>query len=518
MGAGFSEEELVQSGLAKYSKNGRLYDAFSDRIMFPIHNQVGEIVGFGGRRIDRPGETSDQAKERGGPKYLNTEDTVIFRKGELVFGLYHPAQAQAREASLGPRVGLEGYFDVIATARAAEALPLEQRPVAGAPMGTALTKDQLTALRGIQEGKPRTHLMFSDNDPAGRRALLKSWDMLLTTPGTTEVTSANDVKDAADLWEAGVAAGTGGAEPVLRVLDQRQPLLEAAVEAQLMAFATDSERANHAFDAGAFNARSRAAATQAAQLITAETQYRAPQDARELQAAALTWAKRLHQSWQLPGHLVAPAVLLGPGNHDEDHQNAVYQQALDVLAADPDGYFTDDQHVRSRQSAIFADEAEPATTPAAPATTGATGAGHWPVGTNRPAVSAATATAPQGGPLAFAMSLQSPPPEAAPTELTDRNAGAYSLYVAVHDRLGQHAIEEESPGHVAQPLSLGSVHGIALATSGADQQTDDPSIVVWLGTDALRLSYQRFTAMTPPNFSLPSNGVQPPRPEKSARR
>ncbi|MFE4304757.1 toprim domain-containing protein [Streptomyces sp. NPDC056891] len=500
MGAGFSEEELVQSGLAKYSKNGRLYDAFSDRIMFPIHNQVGEIVGFGGRRIDRPGETSDQAKERGGPKYLNTEDTVIFRKGELVFGLYHPAQAQAREASLGPRVGLEGYFDVIATARAAEALPLEQRPVAGAPMGTALTKDQLTALRGIQEGKPRTHLMFSDNDPAGRRALLKSWDMLLTTPGTTEVTSANDVKDAADLWEAGVAAGTGGAEPVLRVLDQRQPLLEAAVEAQLMVFATDSERANHAFDAGAFNARSRAAATQAAQLITAETQYRAPQDARELQAAALTWAKRLHQSWQLPGHLVAPAVLLGPGNHDEDHQNAVYQQALDVLAADPDGYFTDDQHVRSRQSAIFADEDEPATAPAAPATTGATGAGHWPVGTNRPGVPTATATALKGGPLAFAVSLQSPPPEAAPTELTDRNAGAYSLYVAVHDRLGQHAIEEESPGHVAQPLSLGSVHGIALATSGADQQTDDPSIVVWLGTDALRLSYQRFTAMTPPEF------------------
>ncbi|MFE8941045.1 toprim domain-containing protein [Streptomyces sp. NPDC007872] len=498
MNAGFSEEELVQSGLAKYSQNGRLYDAFSDRIMFPIHNQVGEIVGFGGRRVDRPGESSDEAKDRGGPKYLNTEDTAIFRKGELVFGLYHPAQAETREASNGPRVGLEGYFDVIAMARAAESLPLEQRPVAGAPMGTALTKDQLMALRGIREGKPRTHVLFGDNDPAGRRALLKSWDMLLTTPGTTEVTSASDVKDAADLWEAGVAAGTGGAEPVLRVLDQRQPLLEAAVEAQLMVFATDNEQASHVFDGGAFDARSRAAATQAAQLITADIQDRAPQDARERQAAALTWAKRLHQSWQLPGHLIATAVLLGPGDHDVDHQNAVYQEALDVLAADPDGYFADDQHVRSRQSAIFADEAdEPATTPSAPATSGSTGAGHWPAGT-KPGVP--TATAAEGGPLPFAMSLHSPRSGAGPAELTDRNAGAYSLYVAVYDRLGQHAIEEESPGHLAQPLALGSLHGVDLATSGADQQAEDPSIVVWLGTESLRLSYKRFTAMTPLEF------------------
>ncbi|MFE2850132.1 toprim domain-containing protein [Streptomyces lavendulae] len=497
MGAGFSEEEVVQAGLAKYSQYGLLYDAFSDRIVFPIHNWESRIVGFGGRRIDRPGETSEEAEERGGPKYLNTEETAIFRKGELVFGLYHPAQTQAREASLGPRVGLEGYFDVIATARAGEAVPLQQRPVAGAPMGTALTKEQLTALRGIQEGKPHTHVMFTDNDPAGRRALLKSWNMLLTTPGTTEVTSANDVKDAADLWEAGVAAGTGGAEPVLRVLDQRQPLLEAAVEAQLMDFATDSERANHAFDAGAFNARSRAAAMEAADLITAETQYRAPQDALERQAAALTWAKRLHQSWQLPGHLVATAVLLGPGNHDVDHRNAAYQQALDVLAADPDGYFADDQHVRSRQSAIADEASEPATTPAAPATSRPTGTGHWPAGT-KPGVP--TATAVEGVPLPFAMSLHRPLPEAAPAELTDRNAGAYSLYVAVHDRLGQHAIEEESPGHLAQPLALGSMHGIALATSGADQQAEDPSIVVWLGRESLRLSYQRFTAMTPLEF------------------
>ncbi|MEV6676369.1 hypothetical protein AB0N09_05790 [Streptomyces erythrochromogenes] len=502
MRAGFSEDELVQSGLAKRSKRGTLYDAFADRVMFPIHNQVGEIVGFGGRRIDRPGESGSQSQERGGPKYINTGETAIFRKGELVFGLYHPAQAEARQAGIGPRVGLEGYLDVIAMARAAEARPLEQRPVAGAPMGTALTKDQLSALRGIQDGTPRTHVLFSDNDASGQRVLLDNWDLLLTTPGATEVTRAEDVKDAADLWEAGVTSGAGGAEPVLRVLDQRQPLLDAAVEAQLMDFADATERANHTFNSGALNARSRAAAAQAARLIHAESQHRAPQDAQELQRAALTWAKRLHQSWQLPGYLVATAVLLGPGNHDDDHHNAIYEQALDLLAADHDGYFADDQHVRSRNSAILADEHQP-TEPTAPGTSpiaGATGTGRWPAGTSRPGAQAPATATQTGAPAAFTMSLPGPGPSATLTEITDRTAAAYGLHVAVYDRLGQHAIEDESPGQLAKPLPLGSLYGISLATSGADQRTEDPSIVVWLGTDSLRLSYRRFTAMTPAEF------------------
>ncbi|MEU9416042.1 hypothetical protein [Streptomyces sp. NPDC048272] len=501
--AGFSEDELVQSGLAKRSKWDTLYDAFADQIMFPIHNQVGEIVGFGGRRIDRPGETDSQARERGGPKYINTRDTAIFRKRELVFGLYHPAQAEARQASIGPWVGLEGYLDVIAMARAAEARPLEQRPIAGAPMGTALTEDQLSALRGIRDGTPRTHVLFSDNDPSGQRVLLDNWDLLLTTAGTTEVTRAEDVKDAADLWEGGVTSGSGGAEPVLRALDQRKPLLDAAVEAQLMGFADAVERANHTFDTGARTARSRAAATQAARLIHAEAQHRAPQDARELQRAALTWAKRLHKDWKLPGHLVATAVLLGPGTHNDDHRNAVYEEALDVLAADPDHYFADDQHVRSRSSAIVDDEPQPtaAAFPSTPPTAGTIGTGRWPAGTNRPghqAPAAATAT-PTGGPAAFTMSL-SGPDSATSNKINERTAAAYALHTAVHERLERHMIEDESPGQLATPLPLGSLYGIPLATSGADQRTDDPSIVVWLGTDSLRLTEERFTVMTPVEF------------------
>ncbi|MFC9266314.1 toprim domain-containing protein [Streptomyces zhihengii] len=500
--AGFSEDDIVESGLAKRSSKGTLYDAFADRIMFPIHNQAGEVVGFGGRRIDRPGETDSQSRDRGGPKYLNTRETAIFRKGELVFGLYHPAQAEALQASIGPRVGVEGYLDVIATARAAETRPLEQRPVAGAPMGTALTEAQLSALRGIQDGTPHTHLLFSDNDASGQRVLLKHWDLLLTTPGTTEVTRAADAKDAAALWEAGVMAGTGGAKSVLRALEQRQPLLDAAVEAQLMDFADATERAHHTFAAGAFNARSRAAAALAAHLIHADAQHRAPQDDHELQRAALTWAKRLHQSWQLPGHLIATAVLLGPGTHDDDHHNAVYEQALDLLAADPDAYFADDEYVLSRSSAILSAPHQP-TTPTArgsASTAGVTGTGQWPAGTNRPGAAVPASATRTVGPAAFTMSLQGPEPSATLTETTDRTAAAYSLHVAVYDRLGQHATEDESPGHLAKPLPLGSLHGIPLATSGADQRTEDPSIVVWLGSDSVRLSYGRFTAMTPTEF------------------
>jgi hypothetical protein len=125
---GFTEDELLQAGLAKRSSRGTLIDYFDDRIMFPIHDEHGDIVGFSGRRIDRPGETEEQAKERQNQKYFNTSnDAVLFSKGDLVFGLHHPAQAESLAGSSGPRVSVEGYLDVIAVARASATLPLEPR-------------------------------------------------------------------------------------------------------------------------------------------------------------------------------------------------------------------------------------------------------------------------------------------------------------------------------------------------------------------------------------------------------
>ncbi|MFF3957438.1 hypothetical protein ACFYY1_30130 [Streptomyces sp. NPDC001890] len=503
---GFTDEELLQAGLAKRSPRGTLYDPFRDRIMFAIHDEHGDIVGFSGRRIDRPGESEAQAKKRGGPKYYNTSNGALFSKGDLVFGLHHPAQAQALANSNGPRVSVEGYLDVIAVARAAATVPLDQRPVAGAPMGTAFTERQLTALRGLDTDNPRSHIAFLDADANGHKVLLDKWDLFVQAPGETTVTSASDAKDAAQLWEEGIKADGDGATPVLRVLEQHQPLLNAAVEAVLMKNADEAERTDHAFDAAKFFQRTQAIAAEAARYIHQTVQTQAPGNTAALEQAALDWAKRLEQEWSIPGHMTATAVLLGPGKHHEDYENEVYEQALDLLAADPEGYFANDPRVRSRQSAA---EPAPATAPATPDGTGPTAArpGQWPAGTRAsgPVTSTNTAAdkqAPAHGELKLRMVLPSPV-DGQPVEYTDRTTAAYALQIAVHERLGQHTAESPEPGRLPQPLKLGTVYGVDLSTSGDDQTSDDPTVVVWLGTsrnDSLRMSYSRFVELTAPEL------------------
>ncbi|MFE7777619.1 hypothetical protein ACFU5O_27715 [Streptomyces sp. NPDC057445] len=516
---GYTEDEILHSGLAKRSSIGSLIDEFDDRVMFPIHDEHGDIVGFGGRRIDRPGETDDQAWGRGGPKYLNTRETAIFTKRDLVFGLHHPAQAQARAESVGPRVSVEGYFDTIAVARASESLPLGERPVAGAPMGTALSERQLVLLRGLDSGNVQyLHVMLRDNDPngAGQKVLLKSWDLLLRTSGTAEVADPPEAKDAAKLWEDSITTGGDGATPVLAAIEQRQALLDAAVETALLAFADDHERAAHAFGGSLANFnRARAAAATAGRYIreAAEAWTSTPGFTRILEREACTWARRLHESWQIPGALTATAVLLGPGSHDDDRENDAYERALDILAADPAGYFDYDALVRTRRSALFAMEDAPMTPapsaddpqPAADGSGAGRVPGKWPVG-SRPAPAASArirplATVPpadRGLPLA--LTLRSPGPDGGVVELNDRNAAADNLHTALHQRLGQHASEVEQPGRLATPLPLGTVHGVALATSGADQESEDPTVVVWLGppaADSIRLSHSRLRQMRP---------------------
>ncbi|MFI9772179.1 toprim domain-containing protein [Streptomyces sp. NPDC052415] len=500
---GFTEEELLHAGLATRSKRDTLIDALADRIIFPIHDENGDIVGFSGRSIDRPGETEEQAKKRGGPKYFNTSnDADLFNKGDLVFGLHHPAQSQVLAQSSGPRVSVEGYLDVIAVARAAATVPIEQRPVVGAPMGTAFTERQLTALRGLDTDNPRPHIAFLDADESGRKVLLDKWDLLVKAAGPTTVTTAPDAKDAAKLWEEGIEADGDGAAPVLRALEQRQPLLDATVEAVLLKNADDGERASHSFASGTFFPRTRFIAAEAARYIHQAVQIQAPGDTTALQQAALTWAKRLHRAWGIPGHMTATAVLLGPGTHDEDYENEVYEQALDLLAADPEGYFADDSHVRSRQSASAALSSMASGTDAATARPG-----QWPAGTR--ASGSATSTsglvnepAPGSGELVLSMFLPSPV-DGQLVEHADRTTAAYALHTAVHERLGQHTTESPEPDRLPQPLKLGTVYGIDLSTSGDDQTSEDPTVVVWLGsarTDSLRMSYSRFVEMTGPEL------------------
>ena len=98
---GISKEVIIKAGLAKKNKEGKLYDVFRDRLMFPIKDRKGRVVGFGGRVMN----PDDQ------PKYLNTGDTPIFQKGKELYGLYEALEVRK---DLKQLFVVEGYMDTVA--------------------------------------------------------------------------------------------------------------------------------------------------------------------------------------------------------------------------------------------------------------------------------------------------------------------------------------------------------------------------------------------------------------------
>lgn len=149
-GRGISAAELARVGLASESRRGPgLYPQFRDRLMFPIEDLAGRVIAFGGRAL----------QEGSGPKYLNSPETPIYRKGHHLYGL-----AAARDAirSAGRVILVEGYMDAIALAQ------VGVTNVAAA-LGTALTADQLRLARRFAEDI----VLCFDGDEAGRRAALR---------------------------------------------------------------------------------------------------------------------------------------------------------------------------------------------------------------------------------------------------------------------------------------------------------------------------------------------------------
>jgi DNA primase len=177
---GVSERQLLEAGLLiENPESGRVYDRFRARVMFPIRDHLGRLVGFGGRVLD-------DSK----PKYLNTPETDVFRKGELLYGL---DKARLGLKNGGELVVVEGYMDVIT---------MHQHGFTGAvaSLGTALTAEHATLLERL--GAQSLVLLF-DRDEAGLKATLSGLDQVLGAKFRVRATSVPSGKDPADTLLAG---------------------------------------------------------------------------------------------------------------------------------------------------------------------------------------------------------------------------------------------------------------------------------------------------------------------------
>ena len=151
----FDRGTLIQAGLVRKTETGTLIDYFRGRLIFPIFTPGGNVIAFGGRAL------SDEIQ----PKYLNSADSEIFKKGNILFGLY---QAKSAIRIKGYVIVVEGYFDVIKMHQAGF-----QNTVA--PMGTALTENQALILRRYT----KDILLLYDGDEAGRKAVERSIPIVL---------------------------------------------------------------------------------------------------------------------------------------------------------------------------------------------------------------------------------------------------------------------------------------------------------------------------------------------------
>lgn len=199
---GIKDAVLVSAGLVAKREDGSIVPRFRGRLIFPIHDQRGRVVAFGGRILG-PGE----------PKYLNSPESDIFRKGRTLYNLHAARHAMRREEMV---ILVEGYFDVIR-------LVLAGVENVVAPLGTALTHDQAALLKRYA---PAATLLY-DSDQAGLKATFRAGDELLRHDMRVKVATMPPGEDPDTLVRKG---GMTALEPILAdavdVLERKIQLLE----------------------------------------------------------------------------------------------------------------------------------------------------------------------------------------------------------------------------------------------------------------------------------------------------
>ncbi|MFB9390949.1 DNA primase [Streptomyces coeruleoprunus] len=203
-GKGFSDKELILSGLSQDGRRGPI-DRFRGRLMWPIRDVGGEVVGFGARKL---------RDDDNGPKYLNTPETPIYRKSQVLYGI---DLAKKDIAKSSRAVVVEGYTDVMACHLAGVTTAI-------ATCGTAFGGDHIKILRRLLMDNGSARVIFTfDGDAAGQKAALRAFEDDQKFAAETYIAIAPDGMDPCELRLA------KGDESVQELVEPRTPLFEFAL-------------------------------------------------------------------------------------------------------------------------------------------------------------------------------------------------------------------------------------------------------------------------------------------------
>lgn len=197
---GYKEEMLLEAGLVLRSeKKGNLYDRFRNRVMFPVFDVKGNVIGFGGRVLD-------DSK----PKYLNSPETMIFKKGINLYGLNFAIKNNLKEDYI---IIVEGYMDLIS---------LHQAGITNvvASLGTALTVNQARLLKRYVSKV----IISYDSDVAGQTATLRGLEILRNAGFDVKVLAVPQGKDPDEFVR------NNGKEAFLRLIEEALPLIEYRIK------------------------------------------------------------------------------------------------------------------------------------------------------------------------------------------------------------------------------------------------------------------------------------------------
>ncbi|MEV8015493.1 DNA primase [Streptomyces sp. NPDC086554] len=203
-GKGFSDKELTLSGLSQEGRRGPI-DRFRGRLMWPIRDISGEVVGFGARKL---------RDDDNGPKYLNTPETPIYKKGQVLYGV---DLAKKEIAKTSRAVVVEGYTDVMACHLAGVTTAI-------ATCGTAFGGDHIKILRRLLMDNGSARVIFTfDGDAAGQKAALRAFEDDQKFAAETYIAIAPEGMDPCELR---LAKGDGA---VADLVEPRTPLFEFAL-------------------------------------------------------------------------------------------------------------------------------------------------------------------------------------------------------------------------------------------------------------------------------------------------